>query len=315
MMPAPRALLPTLLLVLSLSACGVDGAGDGGGNRDRLQVAAGFYALEYLTERVGGEHVEVTSLTTPGQEPHDAELSMTQTAEVAESDLVVHLSGFQPAVDDAVTGVAQGAVVDVAETAALVVSGTEHEDQRDRVEEEGNEDEGEVDPHFWLDPERMATVGRQVTEALIQADPDNAQDYRANLAAVEDELGSLATDLEQGLAACKRDVVVVSHDAFGYLAQHTGLDFHSIAGLSPDAEPSVQHVRELQDIIRSEGITTVFTERLASQQMAQTLSSDLGLKTAVLDPVEGLADETADEDYLSLMRQNLDILREANGCR
>ena len=90
---------------------------------------------------------------------------------------------------------------------------------------------------------------------------------------------------------------------------------HPIAGLSPESEPSAAHLAELQQLIEEEDITTVFSETLASPKMAQTLSGDLGLPTGVLDPVEGLSDETADEDYLSLMRGNLSALQEANDCR
>ncbi|HJR38036.1 MAG TPA: zinc ABC transporter substrate-binding protein, partial [Nocardioidaceae bacterium] len=72
---------------------------------------------------------------------------------------------------------------------------------------------------------------------------------------------------------------------------------------------------EIHDLVESEGITTVFSETLASEQMAQTVAGDLGMDTAVLDPLEGLSDKTADEDYLSLMRQNLAALQEANRCR
>ena len=308
--PTARTLaaLAALTLPTSLTGCGLLGD-DGGSGSDGVQVAAGFYALQYVAERVGGDHVEVTTLTQPGQDPHDVELSVARTAEVAEADLVLHLGGFQPVVDDAVEQVAEGAVVDAADAADLVATGSEHEH-----EDEAHEDE-EADPHFWLDPQRLSAVAGPVAESLAEADPDNAEDYRANLQTLEDELASLDDDLTQGLADCERDVVVVSHDAFGYWAQRYGLDVHSIAGLSPDAEPSVQHLRELQDLIESEGVTTVFSERLASAELADTLSSDLGLQTAVLDPVEGLSDETADEDYLSLMRQNLEELREANGCR
>jgi zinc transport system substrate-binding protein len=90
---------------------------------------------------------------------------------------------------------------------------------------------------------------------------------------------------------------------------------HAIAGLSPESEPSPEHVAELQELIRTDGITTVFSETLTSPKMAETLSSDLGLETAVLDPVEGLSDDTAGEDYLTLMRQNLAALQKANTCR
>jgi zinc transport system substrate-binding protein len=107
---------------------------------------------------------------------------------------------------------------------------------------------------------------------------------------------------------------VVSHDAFGYLGARYGLNLHPINGLSPDAEPSPAHLAELADLIESEGVTTVFSETLASPELADSLAGDLGLETAVLDPIEGLTEETEDEDYLSLMRANLAALRTANDC-
>ena len=303
-----------LLVALSLAGCSASGeTGDAG----RVQVAAGFYALEYVAEQVGGDHVEVTSLTTPGRDPHDAELTVAQTAEVAEADVVLHLGGFQPVVDDAVEQVAEGAVVDAATTADLVATGSEHRhgDEVHGEEEAEDAEGGEVDPHFWLDPTRMAAVAGQVTQALQDADPSHADDYAAGLRRLERSMAALDADLSRGLADCERRLVVVSHDAFGYLAERYSLDAHAIAGLSPDAEPSLDHLRELQGLIRAEGITTVFSETLASPEMAQSLGSDLGLTTDVLDPVEGLSDETSDEDYVSLMRGNLAALRKANGCR
>ncbi len=172
----------------------------------------------------------------------------------------------------------------------------------------------EGDLHFWLDPVRLAEVAGEVEARVAEIDPDNAADYEANLATLRADLESVDTEYTDGLAECRLDTVVVSHDAFGYLEQY-GLHFEPIAGLSPDAEPSPKHLTELAELIESEGITTVFSETLASPAMAQTLASDLGLDTAVLDPIEGLSDATAGEDYLSLMRANLAALQEANECR
>ncbi len=107
---------------------------------------------------------------------------------------------------------------------------------------------------------------------------------------------------------------MVSHDAFGYLGARYDLEMHSIAGLSPDAEPSARHLAELADLIRSDDINTVFSERLASPKLADTLAGDLGIDTEVLDPVEGLASPEDDDDYVSLMRDNLSALRKAGGC-
>jgi zinc transport system substrate-binding protein len=159
----------------------------------------------------------------------------------------------------------------------------------------------------------MAAVAEAVGGSLAEADPDHAADYEANVDELRAELDELDADYRAGLADCDTDTVVVSHDAFGYLAKY-GLVLEPIAGLSPDAEPSPAHLAELQQLIGERGVTTVFSETLASPELADTLARDLGLDSAVLDPIEGLSDDTADEDYLSLMRSNLSALRTANGC-
>ena len=106
---------------------------------------------------------------------------------------------------------------------------------------------------------------------------------------------------------------MVSHDAFGYLDKY-GLEFEPIAGLSPDAEPTAADLQHLQQLIRDEGLTTVFSETLGSSASARSLAEDTGLQTATLDPIEGLADSGSGADYFSLMQDNLSALRKANGC-
>lgn len=281
------------LAALTIVAPLLAGCGDPLGSDDgRPRVVASFYPLQYVAERVAGEHMDIVNLTAPGGEPHDLELSVRQTAEVSEADLVLYQKGFQPAVDDAVEQNQPERVVETTETMPL---------------------ESE-DPHFWLDPTRLSEVAVAFTDEITDLDPVHAEAYRANLEALRDDLTDLDRDFEDGLATCAVDTVVVSHDAFGYLGHRYDLDIHPIAGLSPDAEPSPAHIKELHELIESDGITTVFSETLASPEMAETIADDLGIKSAVLDPVEGLSDSDSDEDYLSLMRSNLSALREANQC-
>jgi len=293
-----------LALAGLLAGCGaLTGAGEGEGR----EVVASFYPLAWVTERVAGDDWEVTNLTSAGGEPHDLELSINATASLARSDLVVYLHGFQPAVDEAVDTTAEGATLDAAEVVDL-------EELADHADESGHtHPAGEPDPHFWQDPARMATLAEAVADELGRLDEAHADDYAARAEQLVADLQQLDEEYADGLADCERDVVVVSHDAFGYLARY-GLHLEPIAGLSPDAEPTPAALGELGELIRDEGLTTVFSERLASPALAQTLASDLGVETAVLDPVEGLTDQTADEDYLSLMRANLAALREANDC-
>lgn len=287
-----RSVLLPALLALSLSGaatgCGAFSDEDTAG----LQLTASFYPLAWVTEQVSGH--DVALLTTPGAEPHDLELDVRETAVVAESDLVVYERGFQPAVDAAVDEVAEGATVDAAEAVELETG-----------------DDG-VDPHFWLDPIRMADLGDAVADALVEVDPGQEDVYRDNAATLRLEMQRLEAAYADGLADCERDTVVVSHDAFGYL-QRFGIELAPIAGLSPGAEPTPAHLAQLQELATEKGITTVFTETLGSSKMAETLADDLGLRTDVLDPIEGVA-EGSDDDYASIMRRNLEKLQEANGC-
>jgi zinc transport system substrate-binding protein len=288
-------LAAALLLAALLTGCGAL-ADTGSG----VQVAAGFYPLQYVAERVAGDHARVEVLTEPGGEPHDITLSVKETALVAEADVLVVAGGLQPAVDDAVDSAAEGGAVVDTSSPGFQTGDTP------RIRPD--------DPHFWLDPLLMADLGDQVADALADTDPDHADAYRDNAADLRDDLQELDRSWADGLDHCERHTVVVSHDAFGYLDRY-GLEFAPIAGLSPGAEPTPADLSRLQDLIRSEDITTVFSERLVSSRISETLAGDLGIRTAVLDPVEGLSDETRDEDYLSLMEANLGALREANGCR
>jgi zinc transport system substrate-binding protein len=286
-------------LTLALAAGATSGCTAAGGS-GQPQVVASFYPLQYVAERVVGDHAEVTDLTTPGVEPHDVELSPRQTAEVSSASVVFHEKGLQPAVDQVIDNDRPDHVVDAADAVDL------------RQSADGG-DKG-VDPHFWLDPTLLGRAAEAFTDTMIAADPDHAADFKANNARLQADLDQLDQDFRTGLAKCTTRDVVVSHDAFGYLGERYDLDVHPIAGLSPDAEPSARRLGELADLIREDDITTVFTERLASPKLANTLASDLGIETAVLDPIEGSSDKDSDADYLTLMRENLTALQKAGGC-
>lgn len=299
------ALAASLATTLLLGGCG----GAASDSEDGRLAVAAFYPLAWVTERVAGDDWRVTNLTGPGAEPHDLSLDIAQTAEVSEADLVVLQHGFQPAVDTTVETNAEDAVVlDAAEVVELM-SAAEHDHEH---EEAGHED-GDLDPHFWQDPLLMADLADAVADQLAEIHPDGATAYADRAGTLRSELESLDADYTDGLTSCERTLTVVSHEAFSYLARY-GLEFEAIAGLSPGAEPTPADLARLEALVTREGVTTVFSERLASTKMSDSLASDLGLQTAVLDPLEGLSDETADEDYLSLMRENLSALQEANGC-
>jgi zinc transport system substrate-binding protein len=296
-MSRPAALLGTVTAAVVLASCGDANAGAGNGGPE---VVAAFYPFAYVAERVAGEHASVTNLTTAGAEPHDLELSPRQVVELGEADLVVYEEGFQPAVDDAVEQDVDSEPVEVTEVSPLAHTGSSAVT--------------DPDPHVWLDPTRLVPVADAVAERLAQLDPDHAEAYRANAESLAADLAGLDEEFRAGLAECDRRAFVTSHAAFGYLADRYDLEMVAIAGLDPDAEPSPARLAELREVVTEEGVTTVFSETLVNPAVAETLADAAGVEVDVLDPVEGLSDATAEEDYLSLMRANLTALTEANGC-
>lgn len=275
-----------------------------------LTVVASFYPLQYVAQQVGGAAVRVSSLTPSGAEPHDLELSLRQTRIVGDADLVLYLSGFQPAVDAAIQARAPSHVLDAATTASLVSFASEGAAATPSPASHATS--GPLDPHFWLDPTRLARLAEAVGAELARLDPANAAGYQSRAAATSADLAALDVDYSQGLASCQRRELVTAHAAFGYLADRYHLHQLGIAGLEPDAQPSGARLREVSDIVRRTQVTTIFFERLVSPKVAETLASDLGVTAVVLDPVEGLADPTT--DYLGIMHQNLETLRTALGC-
>ncbi|MEU5885631.1 zinc ABC transporter substrate-binding protein [Streptomyces sp. NPDC047461] len=304
----------TALGLGTLSACSTDSAA--AGNTDKFDVVASFYPMQYLAEQIGGDHVNVTTLTEPGQEPHDLELSTRQTAELGEADAVLYLKSLQPAVDEAVSQSEVKTKIDAATLTKLEDHGdVEHEHGAAEEEHAGEEEEHALDPHLWLDPVKYREVAEGVAKTFEKADPDHAADYRKNAAALTKRLDALDTAYQDGLKNSATKVFFTNHAAFGYLAERYGLTQEAISGLDPESEPSPARIKELQTEARADGVTTVFYETLVSDKTAKTLASDAGLKTDVLDPLEGITDKSKGDDYFQVMESNLSALKTALGAK
>ena len=286
-----RSALAGVALVLLLGACGGDDDGDD--SSGRVEVVASLYPLAFAAEQVGGDLVDVVDLTPAGAEPHDLELTTDQVDAIEDADLVLVLGhDFQPAVEE---------IAGRRDDGTIVV-----------LDELGIDSD---DPHVWLDPTQMQAIGTVIRDALVDLDASAADRYRAMAETFDAALGALDEEFTAGLADCERRDLVTAHDAFGWMADRYDLTPQPIAGLSPDEEPSAERIAELAELVETEGVTTIFTESLVSPRVAETLAREAGVATAVLDPIEGLADDAdARADYFSLIRANLAELQEGLGC-
>ncbi|MGW0362697.1 metal ABC transporter substrate-binding protein [Streptomyces sp. NPDC002990] len=336
LIPATALAGAVALGATALTACsGADatpGAADATGGKDgKLGVTASFYPMQFLAEQIGKDHVKVDTLTKPGVEPHDLEITPKQTAQLGEADVILYLKSLQPAVDKAVAQSGVKNVVDAATLTELEAHGTsDHHDHAAEGEGEGAGHEGHAaegeskehghgeageDPHIWLDPAKYAEVAKGVGAALEKADPGHAADYKKNTDELVTKLTALDTEFKDGLQNTATRTFITTHSAFGYLAERYGLDQEGISGVDPESEPSPARMKELQSVAQKENVSTVFFETLASDKTAKTLAQDTGLKTDVLDPLEGITDKSQGADYFEVMRSNLRNLQKALGSK
>jgi zinc transport system substrate-binding protein len=274
-----------------------------------ISVVAAFYPLAFAAERIGGDLVDVTTLTPAGAEPHDLELTPRQVAAIGEADLVLYIGGFMGSVDDAVQQEAPDTALDVgADLTTLDPPPSEIEEAQEK-----NEEPPVADPHIWLDPTLMETIADRIGERLVQISENDAATFSKNQEALDADLRTLTAEWDTGTTACESRDLVVSHEAFGYLGKRFDFDQVGLSGLSPDTEPSPKRLAEVADFVTGNAVTTIYFETLVDPKVARTIASETGATTAPLDPLEGL-EEGSDEDYLSIMRANLAEVVKGQRC-
>ena len=311
-----------------------------------LTVSTSFYPIQYLAEAIGGPLVKVSTVTPSNVEPHDFELSGKETAELSKADLIAYVPGFQPSLDKAVKEVGSGpTVVDLSKPANLVHhEGVEEEHEHseeasdgatdaasavataqsteaghddhghaEHSHAEGGEDhDGDLDPHFWLDPQRMIKVAETLESSFAQVDPANANDYKAGLDKLKTALTNLDTQYTKGLSSCQHKTFITSHAAFGYLADRYKLTQASISGIDPETEPSPAEMANIKSVVQSTGVKTIFTEELVSDAPAKAIAAETGAETSVLSPLESKPERG---DYTDAMTSNLERLKSAMVCK
>lgn len=318
---ARRALAISLaaLFTASLAACSsVDDTSSDG----RLEVAAAFYPIDEIAQRVGGALVDVVSLVPPGSEAHEFEPTPQQLADLENADVVFYLADFQPNLEKVIESLpASVQKVNLLDgiTMRQIGSNLPGTDDGDH-EEEGDHEEaaaGSDDPHVWLDPANMRTMTATVARVLGAASASDAAAFEANAATYTAELDALDDTFAAGLAQCDSDVLVTGHQAFGYLADAYGLTQVAIAGISPGEEPSAQTLEAIAEFASANDVTTIFFEENLPDDLARTLADEIGASTAVLSTLESLSSDQLDDGatYISVMEENLATLCASLGCR
>ncbi len=280
---------------------------------NKLNIYTSFYPMYDFTVKVGGDKVNVTNLVPAGTEPHDWEPSTTDLANLEKADLLVY-SGVRMEhwVDKVVGSLTNKELITVEASKGISLQEGHHHEEEEADQDE-HEEESPYDPHVWISIRNAKVEMENIKNALVHADPDNAAYYEENYVAYAKKFDELDQKFTDQLSALPNKTIVVAHEAFGYLCSDYGLTQMGIEGLSADSEPDPARMAEIIRFARDNNVNTIFFEELVSPKTAEAIASEIGVKTDMLNPLEGLTEEqlAAGEDYLSIMGKNLEALAAA----
>ena len=261
-------------------------------------VIVSFYVLEDFTRKIAGDNITLIDLVPGSGEPHDYEPSTQDIVTLSQADALFILGNdFEPWYKDVAS--------DLGETPKVFVL-SEGIDTLTLAN-------GQKDPHLWTSLRRSIAILANIRDALIAIDPKHSTTYQANYLKAEADFMALDQDIREALKAPGLTTFVTSHAAFGYFASDYGLNMVSVMGLQPEGEPDPASMQRVIDRVKQDKIPMILSEDPNDTRIADAIASETGAKTGILRTLENLseAERQKGEDYLSLMRWNLDVLKEA----
>ena len=283
------------------------------------RVVATFSILGDMAKRIGGKHLEITTLVGPGGDTHVYKPTPTAARALSEADvLIVNGLDFEGWLDRLIDASDFNGTRSVATKGVAPISFENDQDNHtegahrdDHSEEHAYHHHGAFDPHAWMDPQNAIIYADNITVALAQADPDNAARFYKNRAAYVTEIQALDADIRKLVADLpdNRRTVVTSHDAFQYFGRTYGLTFIAPQGLSTDSAASAKGVARLIERIRTEGISAVFVENIANPRLLQQIAQETGATIGgTLYPGALSGQDGPAPTYLDMMRHNAKTL-------
>ncbi|GEK34896.1 metal ABC transporter solute-binding protein, Zn/Mn family [Kurthia sibirica] len=316
-----KLLMLSLVAILALftAACGNNTTKK---DASKLSVYTTVYPLQYFTERIGGNHVEVESIYPPGSNEHTFEPTQQDMMKIADSKLFFYiglgLEGFvtnakKTLANEDVTMVETTAHVDEKLFATSTATKDDHHEEEDHDHSEEGHSHGNVDPHVWLSPIISQELAASIKDNLIKKDPKNKEDYTKNYNKLIIDLKQLDADFTEMAQQAKTDTFFISHASFGYIAGTYGLHQQAISGLNSQQEPSQQELTKIASKAKKDNINYILFEQNVSSKLSEVIQKDVGAQSLTVNNLSVLTKEdiAAKKDYLTIMHETIKTFQKA----
>lgn len=324
-MTAVRKTMSVLVLFLVLfCGCTINPAAPAAEN-NKVTVYTSFYTMYDFTLKLAGDKVNLVNMVPSGMEPHDWEPSPKDIAGLSRADLFIYNgAGMEGWAERVLDSIADAPLIAIETSRNIQLEKAEHfhEDHEETLDQAEEHDETKVkashanlefDPHVWLNPMNAKLQMEAIRDGLMQVDPQNSGFYQERFVEYANRLEALDQAFRSAAESFTRKEIVVSHEAYGYLCHAYGLEQLAIEGISSESEPTPAKMAEIIDFVREHQVKVIFFEELASPKVAEAIARETGARTALLNPLEGLGEESlkAGKEYFSVMEENLEALKQA----
>lgn len=300
-----------LLVIFILSACGATSQQDEDTHQDTLEIYTTVYPLEDFTKKIGGDYVDVESIYPPGADEHTFEPSQKDMIKMADGDIFFYVGmGLEGFVEGSKSILESEDVTVVATSKGIDLEpGGESSGEHDHDDGHNHD----VDPHIWLDPVYSKEMAKNIADTLSNEMPEHKKEFQANLETLVTELDSLDGEFKNMADHAPKKTFFVSHSAYSYWEERYGLHQEAIAGLNTADEPSQQELKKIIEKGKKDNVQYILFEQNVSSRLTEVVQNELGAKSLTLHNLSVLTadDRKKEEDYFSLMRRNIETLKQA----
>lgn len=292
--------LPLPLLLASCSSADEDNT-----ENDIPLVVTTFSILADITEEIGGEHIEVRSITPVGAEVHEYDPTPSDVQAAADADLVIE-NGL---------GLEEWFEQFIAHSEAATVTASEGVDTRaitrlpGHPDDPGETDELPIDPHGWISPVQAVNYVDTIEAALAGLDPEHAEHFAENAGAYRAELEEIIQEAQQRTSELNSPALVTCEGAFGYLTQDLGLDEHYLWPLNAEDEGTPQQAEAQIQFVESQEVETIFCESTVNDSAQRQVAETTGAELAGPLHVDSLTDSDGPAPtHLALLEHTIDTV-------
>lgn len=287
-------------IILLLSACHEK---EDQGTRKEKTIFTTIYPIQYIVEQVAGEFAHVQSIYPPGVDAHTYEPTSKDMTQLAKSDAFIYFGSTMEAFVESAEASLKNEQVELVSL----------EEYDELFETKDKQSSLERNPHVWIDPLRMVSMTDIVTDQLIEMFPEKEALLKENKKDVITDLKKLDEEFKERISPLDGKYLIVPHAAYHYWEESYGIEEIPISGLSPSEEPSQRYLAKIIETAKQYQINFLFYEQNTPDKLIEVVRDEIDAQTYTIHNLSILTEDDLqnNEDYLSIMKRNIDVLEEA----